>query len=112
MTLNKCEAHLLKLIIPFIRVSHIPRSAEFKVFGPMICVEAELKKTLETILPVDQDLIPVCLKRRPEYKGNYIEEVVSKKKVLKYFEYLKTHNPLYKDIEFERKVERILGGLH
>jgi hypothetical protein len=100
MALNKYEAHLLKLIIPFVRVSHIPKSSEFKVLGPVICVESNLNETFDKILPINQDLIPVALKRRPEYKSTYIEEVISKSKILKYFQYLKANNPLYADIEF------------
>ena len=110
MALNKLESHLLKLIIPFIRVVHIPRSSELKIVGPMICVEADIKHTMDTLLPVEQHLIPVCLKRRPEYKGHYIEEVVSVSKIFKYFEYFKMHNPLFKDVEFsEEKLNRILS---
>jgi len=63
---------------------------------------------MDTLLPVEQDLIPVCLKRRPEYKGHYIEELVSISKILKYFEYFKMHNPLFKDVEFsEEKLNRV-----
>ena len=110
MKLNKCEAHLLKLIIPFVRVAHIPRSAEFKVSGPMICVEALVNKTVEIILPIDQNLIPVCLKRLPHFKGNYIQEVVSKSKVLKYFDFFKANNPLFADIVFSReKLDQFLN---
>ena len=101
MKLNKCEAHLLKLIIPFIRVAHIPRSSEFKVMGPVINVEADVTEIVEKILPIDQDLIPVALKRRPEYKGSYIEEVISKKKLMKYFLYFRTANPLFAEVEFD-----------
>jgi len=74
----------------------------------MICVEADIKQTMDKLLPVEQDLIPVCLKRRPEYKGHFIEEVVSMTKILKYFEYFKTYNPLFKNIEFsQQKLNRI-----
>jgi hypothetical protein len=104
MKLNNCEAHLLKLIIPFIRVAHIPRSSEFKVFGPVINVEADIAHSFNKILPLDQDLIPVALKRRPEYRGAYIEEIVSKNKLLKYFIYFKANNHLFADIQFNDDV--------
>lgn len=75
----------------------------------MICVEAQVKETLDKMLPVDQDLVPVCLKRKPEYKGNYIEQVVSKSKILEYFYYFKTQNPLFADIQFdETKIDDFL----
>jgi len=110
MKRNKLEAHLLKLTIPFMRIAHIPRSSEFRIIGPMICVEADIRDTMEKLLPVDQDLIPVCLKRRPEYKGNFIEQVISLSKILKYFEYFKTNNPLFKNVEFSQdKLNQILS---
>merc|ERR1712121_169889 len=40
MSLSKLESHLLKLIIPFIRIAYIPGYGQFKVKGPMITVEA------------------------------------------------------------------------
>jgi len=89
MKLNNCEAHLLKLIISFIRVAHIPRSSEFKVFGPVINIKADVTKMFEKIIPVEQDHIPIALKRWPEYEGAYSEEVVSKTKWMKYFQYFK-----------------------
>ena len=104
MKLNNCEAHLLKLIIPFIRIAHIPRSSDFKVLGPVINVEADVSDTFDKILPINQDLIPVALKRKPEYTGSYIEEIVSKSKLIKYFEYFKASNPLYTDVVFTETV--------
>ena len=60
MTLSKLESYLLKLVIPFIRIAHIPGYGQFKVKGLMITVEAEVQKTMvEKILPREQELIPV-----------------------------------------------------
>ena len=84
MALNRCEAYLLKLTIPFIRIAHLPRSADFKVLGPMICVEAKVAQTIND-LPRDQQFVPVEFKRRLEFKGYYIGEVVDTSKVLKHF---------------------------
>merc|ERR1711881_413945 len=98
MSLSKLESHLLKLIIPFIRIAHIPGYGQYKVKGPMITVEADVTKTLnEKILPRQQELIPVALKRKLTYKGTVMEEMVSKNKVQAYFDYLKTSNPLFVD---------------
>jgi hypothetical protein len=66
LAINKCEAHLLKIVLPFIRVMHIPRSADFKVKGPMICIQSKYEDTLAELLPLDQNLIPVSLKRKLE----------------------------------------------
>merc|ERR1712115_623901 len=90
MSLSKLESHLLKLIIPFIRIAHIPGYGQYKVKGPMITVEADVTKTLnEKILPRQQELIPVAFKRKLSYKGTVMEEMVSKNKVQAYFDYFK-----------------------
>ena len=116
MTLSKLEAHLLKLVIPFIRIAHVPGSGEFKVKGPMITVEADVKKTLnEQILPREQELIPVVLKRKFTYKENYIEEIVSKQKIKNYFDYFKLANPLFKnqeldEVRIDKWIESVMGN--
>ena len=98
MTLSKLESHLLKLVIPFIRIAHVPGYGEFKVKGPMITLEADVKKTIdEKILPRQQELIPVSLKRKLTYKGTVMEEIVSKTKVQTYFNYFRRINPLLAD---------------
>ena len=99
-TLSKLEAHLLKLVIPFIRIAQVPGYGEFKIKGPMITVEADVNKTLnEKILPRQQELIPVTLKRKFTYKENVMEEIVSKSKIRSYFNYFKSNNPLFKNQE-------------
>ena len=105
MSLSKLESHLLKLIIPFIRIAYIPGYGQYKVKGPMITVEADVTKTLnEKILPRQQELIPVALKRKLSYKGTVMEEMVSKNKVQAYFDYFKKYNPLFGDeiLDMER----------
>ena len=97
-SLSKLEAHLLKLVIPFIRIAQVPGYGEFKIKGPMITVEADVKKTLnEKILPRQQELIPVALKRKFTYKANVMEEIVEKSKIQSYFDYFKKNNPLFKN---------------
>ena len=81
MELNKLEAHILKLIIPFVRIAHCPRGAYFKVRGNLILISADVSHSLSRILPVSQSIITVCFKRKLEYKGNYLEEVIDKEKV-------------------------------
>ena len=81
MRLNKCEAYLLKLNIPFIRVMHLPRSADFKVMGPMICVEEKVEGTVKDLLPQPQRLVPVALKRSIKNSGSHLAEMVDIKKI-------------------------------
>merc|ERR1712121_263419 len=105
MSLSKLESHLLKLIIPFIRIAHIPGYGQYKVKGPMITVEADVTETLnEKVLPRQQELIPVALKRKLSYKGTVMEEMVSKSKVQAYFNYFKKFNHLFRDqiLDMER----------
>ena len=105
MSLSKLESHLLKLIIPFIRIAYIPGYGQYKVKGPMITVEADVTKTLnEKVLPRQQELIPVALKRKLSYKGTVMEEMISKSKVQAYFNYFKKFNHLFGDqiLDMER----------
>merc|ERR1712115_185476 len=105
MSLSKLESHLLKLIIPFIRIAYIPGYGPHKVKGPMITVEADVTETLnEKVLPRQQELIPVALKRKLSYKGTVMEEMVSKSKVQAYFNYFKQFNHLFGDqiLDIER----------
>ena len=80
LQLNKLEAFLLKLVIPFIRIAHCPRGSYFKVKGDLILISADIQNSLERILPLEQSLIPVSFKRKLEYGGSYIEEFIDKGK--------------------------------
>ena len=64
--LNKLEAHLLKIVIPFIRIAHCPRGAYFKVRGNLILISADISHTMSRILPQNQNVLPVCFKRKLE----------------------------------------------
>ena len=56
LQLNKLEAFLVKLVIPFIRIAHCPRGSYFKVKGDLILISANVRDSLETILPLEQSL--------------------------------------------------------
>ena len=103
LELNKLEAHLLKLTLPFIRIAHCPRGAYFKLKGSLIMISADIPHSLSRILPQDQNILPVCFKRKLEYQGNFLEETINKNKVQAYFDFLKSKNPLYKDVSFEEE---------
>ena len=51
------------------------------------------------ILPNEQNIIPVSLKRKLAYKGFYIEEWVDRQKVEIYFKWFKANNPHFKDLQ-------------
>ena len=101
LQLNKLEAHLLKLVIPFIRIAHCPRGRYIKVKGSVILISSNISHSMSKILPRNQNLLPVCLKRKLEYTGNYIEEVIDRMKVEIYFNFLKRFNPLYNESKFQ-----------
>ena len=78
----------------------------------MISVEADIKPTIDKLLPRLPQLIPVSLKRKLEYKGNYIEEMVDTQKVILYFDYFKKNNPLVGDqIMTEERIEEVIQSL-
>ena len=95
LQLNKLESHLLKLVIPFIRIGHCPRGAYFKVKGNLIMISADIQHSLSRILPKKQKLLPVSFKRKLCYTGSFMEEVIDKNKVETYFNFYKQYNPLY-----------------
>ena len=88
-------------MIPFIRIAHCPRSHYFKVKGDLILISSDVAHSISRIIPVEQNLIPVCFKRKEIYHGSFIEEFIEKEKVLLYFSWLKKNNHLYKDLEFD-----------
>ena len=53
------------------------------------------------ILPRKQNLLPVCLKRKLEYTGNYLEEIIDRNKVNAYFNFFKRFNPLFNKEELK-----------
>ena len=100
--LNRLESYLLKLVIPFIRVVHCPRGPFLKVKGDLILITSDLEHSLSKILLVNQDLLPVCFKRKLAYTGSFIEEYIEGNKVEMYFRWLKKHNNLFKDVDFDK----------
>ena len=101
LKLNKLEAYLLKLIIPFVRIAHCPRGPYFKVKGDLILISSDIDHSLTKILPLQQSLIPVCFKRKLSYSGSYLEEFVDKQKIKMYFAWFKKNNHLFKNIDLD-----------
>ena len=101
LKLNKLEAYILKLCIPFVRIAHCPRGPYLKVKGDLILISADINHSLSKVLPLQQSLIPVCFKRKLSYQGSYIEEYIETEKIKLYFYWLKKNNHLYKDVELD-----------
>ena len=102
--MNRLEAYLLKITIPFIRIAHCPRGPYLKVKGDLILISSDIDHSLSKILPLKQSLIPVCFKRKLCYSGSYIEEYVEKEKIKLHFEWFKRNNHLYKNITLDSKL--------
>ena len=60
------------MVIPFIRIAHCPRGSYFKVKGDLILISADVKNSLETILPLEQSLIPVAFRWKLAFRGSFI----------------------------------------
>ena len=69
------------------------------VKGNLILISSDIPDTLSKILPTDQQLLPVSLKRKIQYRGSFLEEWVDVNKVKLYFAWFKEHNPLFRDVE-------------
>ena len=101
LKLNRLEAHLLKLIIPFVRIAHCPKGPYMKVRGDLILIASDIQHSLSRVLPVEQHLIPVRFKRKLAYSGAYIEEYVERNKLIVYFRWLKKNNHLFENVDLD-----------
>ena len=104
LELNRLEDYLLKPIIPFIRIGHLPRGRYFQLKGDLIMVSANVVETMNKILPVEQNLIPVALKRKMEYSGHFIQEYVDRDKVKFYFQWFQRHNHLFEEMKLDENL--------
>ena len=105
LQLNRLEAYILKLVLPFLRIAHCPKGPYLKIKGDLILITADIAHSLSRVLPVEQNLIPVCFKRRLAFSGSYVSEYVEKNKIIMYFNRFKAHNHLFKNVELD--VERM-----
>ena len=56
---------------------------------------------MDTILPIKQNLFPVSFKRKLEYEGYYLREIVDKNKLKIWFKWLKRNNIHFADKELD-----------
>ena len=99
--LNLLEQYLIKLTIPFIRVAHIPRTPNLKLLGGSVCIQSDLSHTVQRLDINPETIIPVSFKRKLQYEGHYIEQVIDKEKVFQWLSYLKRNNHLYRDVQID-----------
>ena len=93
--LNRLENHLFKNPLPFIRIANCRMGKYLKVVGNLVMITSDLDHTFCRILPADQQIIPVSLKRKLSYEGYYIEEWVDSRKISMYFAWFKENNPFF-----------------
>ena len=79
----------------------IPCGKQHAIHGPAVNVPTNLTSvcTLLPRLPLQIQMIPMKLKRKLCYQGHYMYQYVQPSKVLTALQWLKSNNPLYKDIE-------------
>ena len=94
----------MKLVIPFIRIAHLPHSHYSQVKGDLIMISSQIERGLEKIIPMKQSLLPVAFKRKLQYRGHYIAEVVDREKLLAYFLWFRQNNPLFAEYNFDKKL--------
>ncbi|KAF0046105.1 hypothetical protein F2P81_002634 [Scophthalmus maximus] len=99
--LNSLEQHLIALHIPFMKMLALPRGRQNGVHGPVTCVPANIVQT-NNVLPrsnMEGSLLPVKLKRKLTYKGDYEYQYVDSMHVRQALQFLKETNVHYGDIE-------------
>ena len=101
LKLNRVEDYLLKPVIPFIRIGHLPRGRYFQLKGDLIMVSADVEETMNQILPRSQNLLPIAFKRKIEYHGHFMAEFIDRRKVQSYFKWFQQHNHLFKDFSLD-----------
>ena len=67
-------------------------------------ISADVIESMQKILPVEQNLVPVSFKKKLVYTGHYIQEYVDKKKIQIYFDWFKKYNHLYGCLKLDRKL--------
>ncbi len=99
--LNPLETRLICLRIPFMKMVALPTGKQRSIHGPAVNVPTDLSSVCSLLprLPSQCQILPMKLKRKLQYRGHYMYDFVRPDKVMAALEYLKTHNPLYKDIE-------------
>ena len=99
--LNPLEIHLISLRIPFMKMVALPCGKQQAIHGPAVNVPTDLTPicTLLPRLPSQTQMVPMKLKRKLCYKGQYMYQYVRPAKVLEALQWLKLNNPLYKDVE-------------
>ena len=99
--LHSLEVRLISLRIPFMEMVALHCGNQRVIHGPAVNIPTGLTPacTLLPRLPSQIQMVPMKLNRKLCYKGHYMFQYVRPAKVPAALQWLKSNNPLYKDIE-------------
>ena len=80
------------------KIIALPKGSQQGMHGPVVCVAADIKKTVERLpRPIDDSgLIKVKLKRKLAYRGHHLHQQVRINLVADALHFLKQHHPTLK----------------
>ena len=93
--LNLLELRLISLRVPFMKMVALPSGKQRSIHGPAVNVPSNIDIICNVLprLPSETELVPLKLKRKLAYKGQYTQ-----KRVIA-LRWLRANNPLYAGIE-------------
>ena len=94
LRLTELENNIIALNIVFQKFHLKPKSRWSGTHDRLVNVairEQDIKNTLKSLprTPVEEGLIPVCLKRKLEYKTTHLQQLIDIAKIYEYLHYLK-----------------------
>ncbi|XP_066268348.1 uncharacterized protein [Branchiostoma lanceolatum] len=100
--LRPLELRLISQRIPFMKLVGLPKGQQRAIHGPAVNVPAKLENVCSLLprLPGNAQVLPMKLKRKLIYTGHYMYDFIRPKQVTEALVWLKTNNPLYKDVTF------------
>ena len=111
--LNALELRLISLRVPFMKMVALPSGKQRSIHGPAVNVPSKVDTICDVLprLPSQSELVPLKLKRKIAYRGNYMYDYVTPQKLLDALRFLKASNPLYADIDVnEQWVEAAMAN--
>ena len=110
--LNALERRLIRQRIPFMKMVALPSGRHHCVHGPAVNIPTNLDPVCSLLprLPSQTQILSMKLKRKLCYRRYYMYDYVRPDKIMAALQWLKQHNPLYKDIIVHRDWEQKAAG--
>ena len=101
--MNSLTQQLLAQTIPFAKIVNLPVGKQKGIRGPVVCVPSNISVTSKVLprLLTEADIIGIKLKRKLSYAGYTDYKQVNISRVQAGLQYLKEHNPLYRDVTID-----------